>query len=171
MQFVSPPSRRRTNLCYALAFRLIAVLLRCCSSRISKMKTRNTAALRNSTPLSHGYSLLNQSLARPARAIQFHCLSTAFPALLCRRYDYQDGTLPLLCHVNPYNSIAVSTQGSASRFRCCISLHFAALHNSVASRRQPPHRPCVSVRGDSLLCIPLLYLARPYFASPPLRIA
>lgn len=97
-----------------------------------------------------------------------------FSTILCRRYDYLVGTLPFLCHANPCNSIAVSTQGSASRFRCCISLHFAALHNSVASRRQPPHRPCVSVRGSMPVhraSIHLNAIAKQCFASHSFALA
>ena len=99
----------------------------------------------------------NPPLCLTARYTSDAFLSHPYPY---RLYDYQVDTLPLLCHANPCNSIAISTQDSASRFRCYLCL--AILCSSFAARNCPkqclcftsptPHRPCVSVRGDSLLC-------------------
>lgn len=102
-------------LCLTARYTSAAVL---CEAAQRKTSPCLFIVLLNSAPLFLGYSLLNQSVTSHGCAIQFHCLSTAFSAILCRRYDYLVGTLPLLCHANPCNSIAISTQDSASRFRC-----------------------------------------------------
>ena len=69
--------------------------------------------------------------------------------------------MPLLrhvfpCYVTPLRFKAVQNH--------CVPWHTPASRCiALASRHQPPHRPCVSVRGDSLLChsIALRFISMP----------
>ena len=69
--------------------------------------------------------------------------------------------MPLLrhvfpCYVTPLRFKAVQNH--------CVPWHTSASWCiALASRHQPPHRPCVSVRGDSLLChsIALRFISMP----------
>lgn len=112
-QSVSPPSRCRSNRCYAFAVPTAAVP---CEAAQRKTSPCLFIAPLNSAPPFHGYSLLNQSVALLDCAIHFHCFSTVFSTVLCRRYDYQGATLPLQCHAMPLNSIP---------FQCITPRHVA----------------------------------------------
>lgn len=83
-------------------------------------------------------SQLSFAVAMISRSIHFRCCAMrirAIPSPFQRKTALR---VSVAIYALPY--FALSLPGSAR------------LSKSFASRHQPPHRPCASVRGDSLLC-------------------
>ena len=117
-------------LCLTARYTSAAVL---CEAAQRKTSPCLFIVLLNSAPLFHGYSLLNQSVTSHDCATHFHCFSTVFSTILCRRYDYQVDTLPLQCHAVPLNFIPFQRK--------------TALRVSVANQRISLLFHCRAVRG------------------------
>ena len=135
-RYTSIAFQRCSQLSFAVAMIIRSIHFRCCAMRIRAIPS----PFQRKTALLVSVSDQRISLLFPRVVIPFPCRPT-------RHHSFAPPAYAAPCHCVPPRVHSVPHAAIPLPF--CSSL-FAPL--PLLHVTNPPHRPCVSVRGDSLLC-------------------